>query len=26
VCGKSCTKNKKRTYTALPLDKNYPDT
>ena len=26
VCGKSCTKNKKRTYLKLPLDKNYPAT
>lgn len=25
VCGKSCTKNKKRTYSELPTDKNYPD-
>jgi hypothetical protein len=26
VCGKACTKNKKRSYTALVIDKNYPDT
>ena len=25
VCGKSCTKNNKRTYLELPVDKNYPD-
>jgi hypothetical protein len=26
ACGKNCTKNKKRTYLMLPIDKNYPDT
>lgn len=25
LCGKSCTKNKKRSYLKLPTDKNYPD-
>lgn len=26
LCGNSCTKNKKRIYLKLPIDKNYPDT
>ena len=25
LCGKACTKNKKRSYLKLPVDKNYPD-
>ena len=25
VCGKTCTKNKKRNYFKLPVDKNYPN-